>query len=399
MKTDKVFVDDVIELSDDPSTDYEFKENSQPMVHSENPENDQFSDSKQFYSPNTVPNIDNQPENEDEDDFDKLAKPVNKSIELQNKTNDSSSTTTITTKKLSFTERLKLYEEDLENGFTADIQIDHLDRDHLSQESIALSDDEINYSMITDRKRDSIESINGVDENDIIAIDPIEFEKNDYVPTAEIEEKLVNNSVCNIFERTFENATGSPLTQRVKPKSSFSKTLKKVNSETVFTARLTSPKKKTQPFNEYHVSPAPSQSSQSKNNVPMDLSDENYTIRVGSVSPKPNYEEMDTIALETELRKFGLKPSLRKRQAIICLDYIYNRTHPFMLNDRPQDSGSPAKACISNEPGTSAQKRSYESQLNFNIGFGAYNLVDEKFKQSKVDRIYLPSWPRAKVRN
>lgn len=396
MKIDKTFIDDIIELSDDPFAQYEFTENSQPMLQNKNPEDVQYSNSKQFDSQITVSTINNRPENKDEDDFDKLVNPVKKSTELQNKTNDNSSTLTIATKKLSFTERLKLYEEDLENGFTANIQIDHLHRNQLSQESILLSDDEINYSMISDLKRDSNELVKSVDEDDLIVINLIEFEKNEYMPTAEIEERLVNDSVCNIFERTFENATGSPLVQKVKPKSSFSKTLKKINSETVFAARLTSPKTKEQPFNEYHVSPKHSQSSQSKNDVPMDLSDENYIIRVGSVSPKPNYEQMDTIALETELRKFGLKPSLRRRQAIICLDFIYNRTHPFMLSDSPE-CGSPVKACKSNEPGTSAQKRSNESQLNFNIGFGAYNLVDEKFKQTKVDQIYLPSWPRAKV--
>lgn len=398
IKKENGFVDDVIELSDDSSTENELNETSQPMLQSENAKNDQFSNSKQFDSPHIVPTVGNHPENEDVDDFDKLVNPVKKSTELQ--TENNSSNPTIATKKLSFTERLKLYEEDLENGFTADIQIDHLDRDQLSQESIVLSDDEINYSMITDRKRDSSESANGIDEDDIIVIDPIEFEKNDYMPTAETEEKLVNSSVSNIFERTFENASGSPFAEKAKPKSSFSKTLKKVNSERVFTAaRFTCPMTKEQPFNEYHVAPKHSQSSQSKNDVPTDLSDENYIIRVGSVSPKPNYEEMDTIALENELRKFGLKPSLRRRQAIICLDYIYNRTHPFMLIDSPVVSGSPAKAAQSNAPGTSGLKRTNESQLNFNIGFGVYNLVDEKFKQSKVDQIFLPSWPRAKVRN
>lgn len=393
MKKEKSFVDDIIELSDDPSTEYVFKENSQPMLQNENPEMDQFLNSKQFESPTTVPTIDNQPENEDEDedDFSNFFNSVKKSTKLQNKTNEKSSTPIIATKKLSFTERLKLFEEDIENGFTAD-------HDQLSQESIVLSDDEINYSMITDRKRDSNESVKSIDKDDIIVIDPMEFDKNEYMPTAETEERLVNNSVCSIFERTFENATGSPLVQRVKPKSSFSKTLKKVNSETVFTTRLTGPKTREQPFNEYHISPKHSQSSQSMKDVPMDLSDDNYIIRVGSVSPKPNYEEMDMITLETELRKFGLKPSLRRRQAIICLDYIYNRTHPFMLSVSPE-SGSPVKACKSNELGTSTQKRSIESQLNFNIGFGNYNLVDEIFKQSNVDQIYLPSWPRAKVRN
>lgn len=380
-------------MSDDSSTENELNENSQPMVQGENTRNDQFSNSKQFDSPSTVPTIENHLENEDVDDFDKLVNRVKKSTVLQ--TDNNSSNPTIATKKLSFTERLKLYEEDLENGFTADIQIDHLDRDQLSQESIVLSDDEINYSMITDRKLDSSDSAKGIDEDDIIVIDPIEFEKNDYMPTAEAEEKLVNNSVSNIFERTFENASGSPFAEKAKPKSSFSKTLKKVNSERVFTARLT----KEQPLNEYHVAPKHAQSSQSKNDVPTDLSDENYIIRVGSVSPKPNYEKMDTIALETELRKFGLKPSLRRRQAIICLDYIYNRTHPFMLIDSHVVSGSPVKAGQSDAPGTSGLKRTNESQLNFNIGFGVYNLVDEKFKQSQVNQIYLPSWPRAKVRN
>lgn len=49
----------------------------------------------------------------------------------------------------------------------------------------------------------------------------------------------------------------------------------------------------------------------------------------GAVSPKPNYELMDSPTRLIELHRFGLR-KLPKRQAIICLEHIFNRTHPIV---------------------------------------------------------------------
>lgn len=318
-----------------------------------------------------------------DDEFDKLTKSNNYSF--GNKTNGSlgNSSKTVITKPLSFTERLQLYENDMLNGFTADIPLEHLNySQQLSQDSITISDDEINYSMNINGKHGLIDDGEECENNKSL-VDPIELNFHEPIPNTETEEKLINDSVCNIFERTFDHGNGSPIVQKPINKFKTSRTLKKVNSEMVFSSRASSSK----------VDPSPKKNP-SQPNETIDLSDENYFIRVGSVSPKPNYEEMDTITLEIELRKFGLKPSLRRRQAIICLDYIYNRTHPFMENE---EVSSPAKKHASNELEKDIPKTN-ESQVKFNIGFAADHLVDSNFKAQEVKKVFLPSCPRAKVR-
>lgn len=319
-------------------------------------------------------------------------------------------------KKLSFTERLELYEKDMLNGFTADIPAECFNRSQRdqsqelllqSQESIVLSDDEINYSMNKGAVHALADDLNAdEDYYNCYMPSPIEFNLVDSNSNSDTDEKLVDQSVCNIFEKTFEH-NSSPMSAVAKRKSIGAKSLKKINSDMVLGSRygheipstsnvsltpnkayemidFDSPKKQSN-------SPLSQQATETR----MDLSNDEYDIRVGSVTPKPNYANMDTSTLEMELRKFGLKPSLRRRQAIICLEYIYNRTHPLMecaneLNNSPK-SQRKSQDIPNNAEATNDLK------INYNIGFAAHRLVDEKFKRKVFANVVLPSALRAKV--
>lgn len=382
-------------------------------------------------------------------------------------------------KKLSFTERLELFEKDMLNGFTADIPDELLTQSQnpmQSQESIELSDDEINYSMRNGAKNviqvddddedegdnhqdddhqdddhqddehqdsdhqdndhqddagnendnvntnDNIIWTNGFnteddfiwandvnmndDDNNYMQSNPMEFNFRDSSSNLETEANLVDKSVCNIFEKTFETHNYSPVVDVVKQKSFGSKSFKKVNSESVLrshydnplpsTSKLTPTKHDRNVENESPIKLNSSPFSQPTQEIRMDLSNDEYHIRTGSVTPKPNYEEMDTVAIEMELRKYGLKPSLRRRQAIICLEYIYNRTHPFIEN--VDDIDDPRKEPPIEESNEPVDDQANDPQINFNVGFTACNLTDERFKRHSEEKIFLPSNLRAKVK-
>lgn len=68
-----------------------------------------------------------------------------------------------------------------------------------------------------------------------------------------------------------------------------------------------------------------------------------YDVKVGArcVSPKPNFESMDSPTRAVQLKRYGLK-ALPRRKAIICLEHIYNRTHPF-VDCRDLDSDAELK--------------------------------------------------------
>lgn len=339
-------------------------------------------------------------------------------------------------KKLSFTERLELFETDMLNGFTADLPADILSQSQqqLSQESIDLSDDEINYSMrIGSMPQSAIDDDYGDfemnhhgDECDNEVLSPLEFDSNSNSNSnsnhVDAEQTLVNQSVCNIFEKTFEKCA-SPIGPNEKARGS--KTLKKFQSETVLSTKYdraapstsatsnsriqTTPNKNPIQFESPRKTKKRSPISQPPIEARMDLSNDEYHIRIGSISPKPHYEQMDACTLEMELRKYGLKPSLSRRQAIICLEYIYNRTHPLMesgtdlcnslKNNKCSSSSNQlntiGEAISTNVNGIDSDPK--DPQINFNVGFAAHNLVDEKFKCRQVDKVFLPSVPRAKV--
>lgn len=368
-------------------------------------------ENEDFIKPFEIPNEDiTEIKNENDN------KDVNENRNVSSKSNESVGFT----KKLSFTERLELYERDMLNGFTDDLpaecytqaqsQFQIKSQLNQSQESIVLSDDEINYSM----KKDAVHAMENDDMEDENRIydyyipSPIDFNIDDANSNQESDEKLMNQSVCNILEKTFDHCP-SPIAIVTKTKKIGAKSLKKVNSETVLGSRYGNaiPSTSTSSTNRVKLTPdkntlnlespvkaTNSPFSQTIAETRTDLSNEEYIIHVGSVSSKPNYEEMDASQLEMELRKFGLKPSLRRRQAIICLEYIYNRTHPIMENVIEMEN-SPKKNECKDIPNDNDEDS--DAKINFNIGFGAHNLVDEKFKIREVNKIFLPSALRAKV--
>lgn len=347
-------------------------------------------------------------------------------LEQPNHTTKCNETPPESSKKLSFTERLELFEMDMLNGFTADLRVDILSQSQqqLSQESIDLSDDEINYSMRIGSMPQAAMDDDLDDECDNEVLSPIEFDSssNSNANHVDAEQSLVNQSVCNIFEKTFEKCV-SPIS--VNKKARGPKTLKKFQSETVLSTQYDRAVPSTSTASNSRIQMTPTKNQfqfesprKPKKNSPisqppietrMDLSNDEYHIRIGSISPKPNYEQMDASTLEMELRKFGLKPSLSRRQAIICLEYIYNRTHPVM--ESGSDLGNSLK---NNKCSTSSNQLNLidepistnvngidsdpkDPQINFNVGFAAHNLIDEKFKCRQVDKVFLPSVPRAKV--
>ncbi|EAT39744.1 AAEL008482-PA [Aedes aegypti] len=52
-------------------------------------------------------------------------------------------------------------------------------------------------------------------------------------------------------------------------------------------------------------------------------------IRLDCVSPRPDYERMESPELHRELFKYGMK-QLKRRKAVQFLNYIYDQTHPFV---------------------------------------------------------------------
>lgn len=351
-------------------------------------------------------------ENMNENNKSNVIEEENENENTSSKSNESA----VIPKKLSFTERLELYEKDMLNGFNQNLppecysQSQSQSQLNQSQESIALSDDEINYSMrkgagqVMDNDDFNMEEDYG--NYDYYLPSPIDFNLIDGNSNMESDEKLMNQSICNILEKTFDHCT-SPISSAAKTQTNGRKSLKKFSSEAVLSSRYSSaipstskasaktPDKKAV---DLESQPTNSPFSQPVRETRMDLSNEEYEIRIGSVSPKPNYEQMDASTVEMELRKFGLKPSLRRRQAIICLEYIYNRTHPFIENLN-EEKHSPEKESKTSKdiPNDDDDDEDSGAKINFNIGFAAHNLVDEKFKKREVNKIFLPSALRAKV--
>lgn len=132
--------------------------------------------------------------------------------------------------------------------------------------------------------------------------------------------------------------------------------------------------------------PSTSRTPQSLNKS-IDMSNDDYIIHIGSTSSKPDYEHMDTNCLQEELSKFGLKRSLRRYQAIIVLEYIYNRTNPYIEDCK-------VSAIKSNDSKEKTKRK--ELIIDFNFGFSKDNLVDIKFKENPPEDLYFPTNPRSK---
>lgn len=341
-------------------------------------------------------------------ELEELISSNNTSSGSQNRSNDvSASAGTQPTKVLSFTEKLEIYDNDVINGFNLDVPTFEPEASQnlsqLSQES-AISDNEVNYSINVESNRNyyteckSPAMHDGLDEmNSFGYSDPIEFNLRENGFDLNVDDNLVNKSVCNILEKTFDHGS-SPVSKSKAKSSAGIGTFKKTYSESVLSSRFGPPESSSRcnpnlnRIGEFRT-PTKSTVSSSSKSPAIDLSNDDYIIRIGSVSPKPNYEQMDKAELEMELRKFGLKPSMSRRHAIICLDYIYIRTHPFLANVVEQQSPK-TQSTQHDDLKTKPQK---DSAINFNVGFSTHNLADERFKTSNQDRIILPSRPRAKV--
>lgn len=309
-------------------------------------------------------------------------------------------------KVLSFTERLMLMERDMMEGYNLDIPenffTDSGNRrasQQLSQESIELSDDEINYSMnlgrrsmvIDQRDSPSPTATNHEPNSSNGEIKDLEFDDN-YDCNALHEEndaQLVHQSISEMFERTFEYrdpTNGSETRDILATPKNNKQSLKKTHSEFILGSNRPS-----------HSSDSCSRQDNIKRiTTKTDLSTADYIIECGALSPKPDYESMGSTELQLELKKFGLKQSLKKRQAIICLEYIYNRTHPYIDCTDVHVATKTGKEKNAELIPTSQMNGAKESKLNFNIGFALDQLVDAKFQQTEIDRYFLPSWPRPK---
>lgn len=309
-------------------------------------------------------------------------------------------------KVLSFTERLELMDRDVLGDFNLDVPINILDSvennemktsQQMTQESIELSDDEINYSM-NFGKNTSID-VNEMSSPTTALNEPRNHNEDedfnfDYGCNAmdgvnDLE--LVNQSICDMFEKTFEYRDASKGNENrdksITPKDN-TKIWKKTHSE-----RVLGTKRRHSPVSNRTTSLAPAASTNTITST--DLSTDDYIIRYGALSPTPDYDRMEMVDLQQELKKFGLKQSLKKRQAIICLEYIYNRTHPYIEGDAPCEVVKTKNARDERLMPHDANVPN-ETKLNFNIGFSRDHLVDAKFQQTEVDQCFLPSWPRAK---
>lgn len=57
------------------------------------------------------------------------------------------------------------------------------------------------------------------------------------------------------------------------------------------------------------------------------LNKNSYDIKSFGISPKPDFEKLNTADCENALKGYGLK-NLKKRRANQILEYIYDQTHP-----------------------------------------------------------------------
>lgn len=232
------------------------------------------------------------------------------------------------------------------------------------EESIEISDDEINYSMSHEsdalmpsrrtidrlRKDDEHSTLNEslqqiFDEN----FDPpaeMHIRINDPEPEEDVE--LTNQSVRSIVRKDFVANT--------KPKpfggsSSKSGTSFRRFASEVLSTNSSQSKNKSYSRNDFcndfdsfddllQGMVVPASTDTKITSTPVEGDDQEFTVvhagstfevKIGQrcVTPKPNFDQMDSPTMAIHLKKYGLKPLVR-RKAIICLEHIYNRMHPFV---------------------------------------------------------------------
>lgn len=122
--------------------------------------------------------------------------------------------------------------------------------------------------------------------------------------------------------------------------------------------------------------------------------DQIYEVRTGVlVSPKPDYDNMNSPTRLEHLKKYGLK-TLSKRKAVICLEHIYNRLHPYIELDEHDDLDN----ILSKKEmhAIDSDKRIDDIAFSYET---CKPLAESDFDvlQANEDVFYLPSAPRAKV--
>lgn len=310
-----------------------------------------------------------------------------------------------------------------------------------SQDSIELSDSEDDPKEITSQfpedeieERQSFASLIIGNEND--SASEKNFDIEDYFNSNDSlnDEDLVNLSVREMCQQEFVSGSTKPSTSK-----SFSRT----TSDMTFERKMWKPPKtpnkfkniSDDEFDEFDMmvrdkkSPIPTENSIEISDDELDNSHESrhenfcddlsvldlpaspptqcnefivqsmdqiYEVRTGPlVSPKPDYENMDSPTRSEHLKKFGLK-NFPKHRAVICLEHIYSRLHPTIELDEHDDLdeilGRKEISAIASDKRVGDIAVSYES---------CKSLVESHFDllQENEDIFYLPSAPRAKVTN
>ncbi|KAJ6642934.1 Structure-specific endonuclease subunit SLX4 [Pseudolycoriella hygida] len=121
--------------------------------------------------------------------------------------------------------------------------------------------------------------------------------------------------------------------------------------------------------------------------------DQIYEVKTGKlVSPKPDYEIMDAPTLLEHLKMYGLK-AMSKRKAVICLEHIYNRLHPFVELNEDDDVDN--ILCQKKTQSIQPVKRIDDMEISYEVYKSLANSYFDVL-QEKEDVFYLPSIPRAK---
>lgn len=70
-----------------------------------------------------------------------------------------------------------------------------------------------------------------------------------------------------------------------------------------------------------------------------DFNGRKYLVRIVDASERPNFMKMTESALLDRLYRYGIKP-LKRKQAVKILEYIYNQTHPCLVEELEPTSSS-----------------------------------------------------------
>nr|XP_023017706.1 structure-specific endonuclease subunit SLX4 isoform X2 [Leptinotarsa decemlineata] len=232
-----------------------------------------------------------------------------------------------------------------------------------SQETIIISDEELNYSSIHCRKQKNDDFYNlsvfdevGPDQNEDV-IDKKEIDN--------IHLELRSKYGSQSSQQSLEEVELSQHSQSDKPEGNQVK-------EHVILHKIEVPE------------PVPSKTSTStaqiNNGINVSTPDNNLFIKTTDVTPMINYDQMDTPSIRRELDKFGFKP-LKRPRAIKLLKYIYETTHPMV-------SSSELSSPEEEEDGRTVKRR---KSIHFGEHFlDGEGLIFERKISSKIVSCRIP---------